>query len=70
MVAARGSKAHYSLMPALDPIVSEFASTEEEEAYDVWFRQKVQEALANSGPDIPHDEVVARIKSRLAGLAS
>lgn len=57
-------------MPALDPIVSEFASTEEEEAYDIWFRRKVQEALANPGPDIPHHEVVARIKARLAGLAS
>ena len=70
MVAEGPSRAHIRPMPALDPIVSEFASTEEEEAYDVWFRQKVQEALANPGPDIPHDEVVARIKSRLAGLAS
>ena len=52
-------------MPALSPIESEFASTEEAEAYDVWFRAKVQEALANPGPDIPHDEVVARIKARL-----
>jgi hypothetical protein len=55
-------------MPALSPIESEFASTEEAEAYDVWFRAKVQEALANPGPDIPHDEVVARIKARLASL--
>ncbi|AQR60327.1 stability determinant [Brevundimonas sp. LM2] len=55
-------------MPALDPIVSEFASTEDEAAYDVWFRAKVREALANPGPDIPHDEVVARIKARLASL--
>ena len=52
-------------MAALSPIESEFASTEEAEAYDVWFRAKVQEALANPGPDIPHDEVVARIKARL-----
>lgn len=55
-------------MPALDPIVSEFASTEDEAAYDVWFRAKVREALANPGSDIPHDEVVARIKARLASL--
>jgi hypothetical protein len=55
-------------MPALSPIESEFASTEEAEAYDVWFRAKVQEALTNPGPDIPHDEVVARIKARLASL--
>ncbi len=57
-------------MPALDPIVSEFASTEEEAAYDLWFRAKVQEALDNPGPDIPHEDVVAKIKSRLASLAS
>ena len=52
-------------MAALSPIESEFASTEEAEAYDLWFRAKVQEAVANPGPDIPHDEVVARIKARL-----
>ena len=50
-------------MPALDPIESEFASTEEAEAYDVWFRAKVERALANPGPGIPHDEVMARVKA-------
>lgn len=55
-------------MPALSPIESEFASTEEAEAYDAWFRAKVQEALDDTGPDIPHDEVVARIKAKIAGL--
>ena len=50
-------------MPALDPIESEFASTEEAEAYDVWFRAKVERSLANPGPGIPHDEVMARMKA-------
>jgi hypothetical protein len=50
-------------MPALDPIESEFASTEEAEAYDVWFRAKVERSLANPGPGIPHDEVMARVKA-------
>lgn len=55
-------------MPALSPIESEFASTEEAEAYDVWFRAKVQEALADTRPDVPHDEAVARVKAKLASL--
>jgi hypothetical protein len=50
-------------MPALDPIESGFASTEEAEAYDVWFRAKVERSLANPGPGIPHDEVMARAKA-------
>ncbi len=48
-------------MPARDPIESEFASTEEAEAYDAWFRAKVERSLANPGPGIPHDEVMARM---------
>ena len=55
-------------MPALSPIESEFASTEEAEAHDAWFRAKVQEALADSRPDVPHDEVVARVKANIVGL--
>ena len=50
-------------MPALDPIESEFASSEEAEAYDVWFRAKVERSLANPGPGIPHDEVMARMRT-------
>lgn len=50
-------------MPALDPIESEFASTEEAEAYDAWFRARVERSLANPGPGIPHDEVMARMKA-------
>ena len=50
-------------MAALSPIESGFASTEEAEAYDVWFRAKVQEALANPGPDIPHAQVMAEMQA-------
>lgn len=55
-------------MPAVSPIESEFASTEEAEAHDAWFRAKVQEALADTRPDVPHDEVVARVKAKIAGF--
>jgi hypothetical protein len=56
-------------MAKLDPIVSEFATTEEAEAYDVWFRKKVQEALADPRPPIPHDQVVAEMRAILDGKA-
>lgn len=50
-------------MPALSPIESEFASTEEAEAYDVWFRAKVEKSLADTRPPIPHDEALAQVKA-------
>jgi hypothetical protein len=52
-------------MARLDPIVSEFATTEEAEAYDVWFRARVQEALDDPRPPVPHDEVVKRVKATI-----
>ncbi|WHU00928.1 stability determinant [Sphingomonas sp. NIBR02145] len=52
-------------MAKLSPIVSEFASTEEEEAYDAWFRAKVEARLADKAPGIPHEEVMARMQAIL-----
>ena len=49
-------------MAKLSPIESEFATTEEADAHDVWFRAKVQEALENPGPFIPHDQVMAEMR--------
>ena len=46
-------------MGKLDPIISEFATEEEAEAYDVWFREQVEAALREKGPGIPNDEVMA-----------
>jgi hypothetical protein len=57
-------------MAKLDPIVSEFATTEEAEAHDAWFRAKVQEALDDPRPPIPHDQAVARIDAVLARFKS
>ena len=48
-------------MSKLDPRVSEFESTEAAEAYDAWFRAKVEAALADTRPGIPHDEVMAEM---------
>ena len=50
-------------MPPLSPIESEFASTEEAEAYDVWFRAKVERSLADTRPPIPHEQVMAEMKA-------
>lgn len=48
-------------MANLSPIVSEFETDEQADSYDRWFRAKVQASLANPGPGIPHDEVMARM---------
>ena len=46
----------------LDPIVSEFATVEEAEAYDQWFREKVRRSMADTRPRIPHDQVMAEME--------
>ncbi len=44
-------------MPGITPI--EFAAMEEAEAYDAWFRAKVDKAMTSTAPGIPHEEVMA-----------
>ncbi|GED23228.1 type II toxin-antitoxin system RelB family antitoxin [Halomonas halmophila] len=44
----------------LDPIVSEFATQEQADSYDRWFRAKVQHSLDNPGQGQPHDQVMAK----------
>lgn len=50
-------------MTKLSPIVSEFATTEEAEAHDAWFRAKVEKSLASTAPRIPHDQVMAEMQA-------
>jgi hypothetical protein len=45
-------------MGKLDPIISEFATEEEAEAYDAWFRAQVEEGMRSKGPWISHAEVM------------
>lgn len=52
-------------MSKLSPIESEFETTEDAEAYDAWFRAKVEAALSSTKPRIPHDEAMARLDERL-----
>ncbi|SAL21591.1 hypothetical protein AWB71_01075 [Caballeronia peredens] len=49
----------------LDPIVSEFATVEEAEAYDQWFREKVRRSMADTRPRVGHAEAMARIRAKL-----
>ena len=50
-------------MAKLSPIESEFATTEEAEAYDAWFRRKVEASLADERPPLPHDQVMAEMRA-------
>ena len=52
-------------MAKMTPIESEFATGEDAEAHDAWFRARVTAAIASKDPAIPHDEVMAEMKSIL-----
>ncbi len=55
-------------MAKLDPIVSEFDTEEDAEAYDKWFREQVEAALAEPDEDnIPHDVVMAGVRAIIEG---
>jgi hypothetical protein len=45
----------------LDPRISEFETDAQAASYNAWFRAKVQEAIDDPSPCIPHDQVMAEI---------
>ena len=45
------------------PIVSEFETPEDAAAYERWLREKVAASLAEPGPGIPHDEIMAKVQA-------
>jgi hypothetical protein len=45
------------------PIVSEFATNEDAERHDRWFRAKVTASLGDGQPCIPHDQVMAEMEA-------
>lgn len=49
-------------MGKLDPIVSEFETEEDAQAYDTWFRAQVKAALYSTEPDVPHEQMKAEIR--------
>jgi len=52
----------------LDPRVSEFETQEQADSYELWFHAKVQAAMDDPRPGIPHDQVMARMDARIAEL--
>ena len=40
------------------------------DAYDAWFRTKVQDALADASPTIPHRQIMTETRARLKRQAS
>jgi hypothetical protein len=53
-------------MNAHSPIVSEFASDEEQAAYESWLAAKVAASLADGEAPIPHDHVMAEVRAIIA----
>ena len=49
----------------LSPIVSEFETQEAADAYDVWFRAKVQASIDDPRPSVAHDQVMDDINAIL-----
>jgi hypothetical protein len=49
----------------LSPFYSEFESEEEAESYNRWFRAKVQAALDDPRPGIPHEKAMVRLDQLL-----
>jgi len=52
-------------MAKLSPIESEFETTEEAEAYDAWFRAKVQAALDSTTPPMAHVDAMKLLDARM-----
>lgn len=54
-------------MITLSPIVSEFETLEDADAYDRWFRAKIDAALADRRPTVSHDKVMAQMARIIGG---
>ncbi len=50
----------------LSPVESEFATVEEAEAHDRWFRAQVQASMDDPRPCVPHDQVMAEMDQLIA----
>lgn len=45
-------------------IVTESRSCDHEEKYNEWFKAKIQKAMNDTRPTIPHDQVVDHLQKR------
>ncbi|WP_367350038.1 type II toxin-antitoxin system RelB family antitoxin [Sphingobium yanoikuyae] len=46
-----------------DLVPPDLRGPEDPVAYDLWFRAKIEAALANDSPRIPHEEVMRRMQA-------
>lgn len=51
-------------------MLSVFDSAEEEADYTAWLRVKLQASIDDPRPSIPHEQVMAEVRERLAQLHS
>jgi hypothetical protein len=49
----------------LSPIVSEFETQEQADSYGAWLLQKLERAENSVKPNIPHDQVMAKMNALL-----
>ena len=49
----------------IELLISQFSDKESAD-YEVWFKEKVEAALNSTQPAIPHDEVLARMRQKIA----
>jgi hypothetical protein len=56
-------------MNDLSPLVSEFETVEQAEAYLRWLKAKVAESLADDRPTIDHDEAMKRVRAIIKAKA-
>ena len=49
----------------LSPLVSEFETEEQESSYTAWLKAKVLTSLSDTRPNIPHDQVMAKMRAML-----
>ena len=47
----------------LDPLISPFDTQEQADSYGLWFRERIQRSLDDPRPSIPHDDVMAEMRT-------
>jgi len=47
---------------ALDSVISEFETEEQDASYNAWLVAKLTRSMADPRPRIPHDQVMAEMK--------
>ena len=53
-----------------DPPVRDWASQEEADAWDLWFREKVTASLMDPRPMVPHEQAMERVRQVIARVAA